>query len=235
MVLILVAALAAIVLVIAVSRMVDAETPAAEPTEALPTVQPPRPAQAGETTQQQRRPRRQAAGAGAVRRPAAVPDGAMDDDPEAPEVRLAYGAADMGEEADGAEEAAGVDGTTDAGGAAGEPGGTVEAAEAAAEVGTMEYLGEYQVFGYDLCPTCCGKTDGIAASGTAATVGRTAACNSLPFGTRVYIEGIGERVIEDTGALASNVIDVLCADHAGCFAVTGKYAVYRIADPETAA
>ena len=46
---------------------------------------------------------------------------------------------------------------------------------------------------------CCGKADGITASGAKAGIG-TAACNWLPFGTRIYIAGIGYFTIQDHGA-----------------------------------
>ena len=92
----------------------------------------------------------------------------------------------------------------------------------------MTYLGQYYVTGYDICVKCCGKTDGITASGTVATVGRTVGCNSLPFGTRLYIDGIGERVVEDRGGMKSIVLDVLCNDHPECYAITGYYDVYII-------
>lgn len=82
------------------------------------------------------------------------------------------------------------------------------------------YLGRYAVTGYDICPQCCGSLDGITASGAKAEVGRTVACNTLPFGTRIYIDGIGERVVEDRGGMRGNVIDVLCNDHAECAAIT---------------
>lgn len=88
------------------------------------------------------------------------------------------------------------------------------------------YLGSYYVTGYDTCAACCGKTDGITASGTTATVGRTCAANGLPFGTRLWIEGIGERTVEDRGGMKGRHIDVLCADHPDCYAVTGWYEVY---------
>ena len=83
------------------------------------------------------------------------------------------------------------------------------------------YLGSYKITGYDICVHCCGKTDGITASGTQATVGRTcAAPPDIPFGTRIWITGIGERVVEDRGGLGTSKIDVLCADHAACYAIT---------------
>lgn len=92
----------------------------------------------------------------------------------------------------------------------------------------LRYLGEFQIYGYDICEKCCLKTDGITASGAPATVGRTVAVNGLPFGTVLYIDGVGERVVEDRGGLEEGVIDVLCADHAACYAITGIYDVYIV-------
>ena len=52
-------------------------------------------------------------------------------------------------------------------------------------------------------PTGC-----LTASGTVPQAGRTIACNFLPFGTRVVING-HEYIVEDTGgALGNSVIDV---------------------------
>lgn len=93
------------------------------------------------------------------------------------------------------------------------------------------YLGSYHITGYDVCVQCCGSTAGITASGTQATVGRTAAAAGLPFGTRVWIEGIGERTIEDRGGMRGNVIDVLCEDHAECYAISrGPVDVWEVRD-----
>lgn len=90
------------------------------------------------------------------------------------------------------------------------------------------YQGAFYITGYDLCYACCGKTDGITASGTYAQVGRTIATSSeFAFGTRLYIEGIGERVVEDRGgAISGGRIDVLCNSHEECYAITGWYDVY---------
>jgi 3D (Asp-Asp-Asp) domain-containing protein len=54
------------------------------------------------------------------------------------------------------------------------------------------------------------KGYGITASGTRATEGRTiAAPKSIPFGTKVYIQGIGYRIVEDRGnSITNNHIDV---------------------------
>jgi len=53
-------------------------------------------------------------------------------------------------------------------------------------------------------------THGITASGERVREGHTAACPpELPFGTRVHIEGLGERVCVDRGgAIEGNRLDV---------------------------
>lgn len=94
------------------------------------------------------------------------------------------------------------------------------------------YLGLYYVTGYDTCAACCGKTDGITASGTYATAGRTVAASSeFDFGTRLWIDGLGERVVEDRGgAIGGGRLDVVCEDHEECYAITGWYDVWLIAE-----
>ncbi len=59
------------------------------------------------------------------------------------------------------------------------------------------------------CSNCDGGSK--TSSGTYPHWG-TLASNSLPFGTRVYIEGYGEGVVEDRGGMASNVIDIYMGD-----------------------
>jgi len=93
---------------------------------------------------------------------------------------------------------------------------------------TMTYLGRYYITGYDTCARCCGKSDGVTASGTYATVGRTIATGTeFSFGTRLYIDGIGYRTVEDRG-VGNGQIDVLCSNHTECYALTGWYDVYRV-------
>ena len=94
----------------------------------------------------------------------------------------------------------------------------------------LRYLGTYKITGYDICVKCCGKTDGITASGTQATLGRTCAAGpELPFGTVLYIDGIGERVVEDRGnGVTEGCLDILFKNHAECYAITGWYDVYII-------
>ena len=68
-----------------------------------------------------------------------------------------------------------------------------------------------EVTAYTVSADECGNADGITSSGRPALVGRTVACNNLPTGTRIWIEGIGERIVEDTGGMGDNVLDVLVA------------------------
>lgn len=61
------------------------------------------------------------------------------------------------------------------------------------------YLGTWTATAYCGCPECCGEySSGYTASGTWATEGRTIACNALPMGTEVLING-DTYIVEDTG------------------------------------
>lgn len=94
-----------------------------------------------------------------------------------------------------------------------------------------EYIGEFTLTSYCSCPRCCGiwseqhpkriGTDYIqrTASGTIPEAGRTVGANiaMLPYGTVIYIDGLGEYVVEDTGGAAKRnkfLIDVFAASHA---------------------
>jgi 3D (Asp-Asp-Asp) domain-containing protein len=70
---------------------------------------------------------------------------------------------------------------------------------------------------YCPCVKCCGKwSDGITASGVKAVEGITIAADirKLPMGTKVYIEGLGERIVQDTGgAIKGNRIDIYFDSH----------------------
>lgn len=68
---------------------------------------------------------------------------------------------------------------------------------------------------YCPCEKCCGKTDGITATGTKATAGRTIAVdpNVIPYGTELIING-NTYVAEDCGgAIKGNDIDVFFNTH----------------------
>jgi 3D (Asp-Asp-Asp) domain-containing protein len=83
------------------------------------------------------------------------------------------------------------------------------------------YIGTYRCTGYVATGNAC-------ASGVMPESGVTIASNSLPMGTRVYIEGIGERVVQDTGGMGNGVIDVFVDSTSEAYALTGDYEVYII-------
>lgn len=66
------------------------------------------------------------------------------------------------------------------------------------------------------CAQCCGKTDGITATGTQATAGRTIAADPsvFPYGTELTING-NTYVVEDCGgAIKGYKIDIYFDTHA---------------------
>lgn len=72
-------------------------------------------------------------------------------------------------------------------------------AEIAENTPELTYLGAWTCTAYCCGACCCGEyATGYTASGTLATEGRTIACNVLPFGTQVMIDG-NTYVVEDTG------------------------------------
>ena len=83
------------------------------------------------------------------------------------------------------------------------------------------YLGRFDLSHYCACEEYCGKwADGMTATGTVATEGRTIAVDPevIPYGSRVavfYDDGrIVEYIAEDCGgAIKGNEIDVFVADH----------------------
>ena len=62
-------------------------------------------------------------------------------------------------------------------------------AEGSAELTIGEPLGEFKLTAYCPCAKCCGKTDGITATGTLAAEGRTIAVDPrvIPYGSSVTI------------------------------------------------
>lgn len=94
----------------------------------------------------------------------------------------------------------------------------------------LTLLGTYYVTGYDpFCSHCCGKSDGITASGVKAIIGETVAMKVYAFGTRIYIENLGFFTVHDRG-VGSNWVDVACENHAACYEITGYYNVYLVED-----
>lgn len=93
-----------------------------------------------------------------------------------------------------------------------EPEEVVETEETAEEEPEMEYLGTFEMTAYEWTGNPC-------ANGNYPEVGYTVACNSLPLGTKVYIEGVGYRVVEDRGAdwHSYNWMDLYLGDVASCY------------------
>ena len=75
----------------------------------------------------------------------------------------------------------------------------------------MELLGEWRVTAYAETGYCC-------ANGNYPTTGYTIACNSLPFGTEVYIEDVGFRTVEDRGPayLGDAWLDLYLGEYDAC-------------------
>jgi len=81
--------------------------------------------------------------------------------------------------------------------------------------GVSGQSGVYKVTAYCACMQCCGKTNGITASGTQATANRTiAAPKTFAFGTKVVINGITYTVEDRGGAIQGNRIDIYMDTHA---------------------
>lgn len=74
----------------------------------------------------------------------------------------------------------------------------------------LELYGECMITFYCPCAECCGKSDGITASGVAAKADHTVAA-SLPFGTRLMIDG-EEYVVEDRG-VSGMCVDIFVNSH----------------------
>lgn len=95
-----------------------------------------------------------------------------------------------------------------------------------------KYIGKFKLTAYCACSQCCGQwadANATTASGTSAVQGRTVACNSLPFGTRIVING-NVYVVEDRGGMASNVIDVFFNSHQEALNFGVQYADVYYAD-----
>ena len=80
--------------------------------------------------------------------------------------------------------------------------------------GDKLYLGSYQVTFYCSCSSCCGQwAGGPTASGVYPKASHTCACgDDIPFGTKIYIEGLGTYVCEDRG-VPNGWIDIYVNDH----------------------
>lgn len=89
---------------------------------------------------------------------------------------------------------------------------------------TTASSGRYKVTAYCACVRCCGKTNGITASGTKATANRTvAAPSTFAFGTKLEINGQTYTVEDRGGAIQGNRIDVYMNSHSEALAWGVRY------------
>lgn len=91
-----------------------------------------------------------------------------------------------------------------------------EPVEEPSEDSGMTYLGDWTITFY--CPNacCCGQwAGGPTASGVMPEEWHTVACGILPFGTRLYVEGLGNFVVEDRG-VEGEWLDVFLESHEMC-------------------
>ena len=93
--------------------------------------------------------------------------------------------------------------------------------EATEEASTS--IGTYELTAYEWTGNPC-------ANGNYPTEGYTVACNSLPLGTRIYIEGYGEYTVEDRGGMSDNVIDIYMGDYSSCIQFGRRTANVYIVD-----
>lgn len=85
----------------------------------------------------------------------------------------------------------------------------VESAPESSAPEGMTYLGVYELTAYEATGNCC-------ADGTWPVEWSTVACNSIPLGTTIYIEGYGTFTVHDTGGMGGGVIDIYLGDPAAC-------------------
>ena len=89
---------------------------------------------------------------------------------------------------------------------------------------TTASSGRYKVTAYCACVKCCGKTNGITASGTKATANRTvAAPSSFAFGTKIQMNGRTYVVEDRGGAIQGNRIDLYMNSHSEALAWGVRY------------
>lgn len=93
-------------------------------------------------------------------------------------------------------------------------------AEGCAVLDIGEPLGEFTLTAYCPCMKCCGKTDGITATGTTAAEGRTIAVDPrvIPYGSTVtvyFADGASHSyTAEDCGGgIKGNRLDIYFDDH----------------------
>lgn len=93
-----------------------------------------------------------------------------------------------------------------------------EAKEASTSSSERTLIGIFRITAYctEKYSHICGGGAGITASGAPVTAGTTIAVDPsvIPLGSRVYIEGIGERIAQDTGGVVNGyILDLALPTH----------------------
>ena len=91
----------------------------------------------------------------------------------------------------------------------------------------LTYMGEWRITAYAATGNPC-------ANGNFPQTGYTIACNSLPFGTEVYIDGVGFRTVEDRGPewLGSEWLDIYMGEVEPCVQWGDQYREVYIVEEE---
>lgn len=102
--------------------------------------------------------------------------------------------------------------------------------KAASEI-QLTYAGVFSCTAYcaEEYPHICGEGHGVTSSGAKVQPGVTVAAdtNLLPYGTIVYIEGVGLRVVQDTGSMVKGeTLDVAVNTHTEALSWAG-YGTHR--------
>lgn len=95
----------------------------------------------------------------------------------------------------------------------------------------LEYIGEFYCTAYccEKYPHICGTGSGNTASGQPIQYDVSVASKDLPFGTVLYIEDIGIRIVQDRGNIESKQLDIAVKTHKEASAwKNGKHKVYII-------
>ena len=89
----------------------------------------------------------------------------------------------------------------------------------------LKSLGTFKLTAYCACKKCCGKSNGITASGARAVEGVTVAADKrFPFGTKLIIDGHEYTVQDRGGAIKSNRIDIYFTSHKSALKFGVQYA-----------
>ena len=96
-----------------------------------------------------------------------------------------------------------------------------------------QVMGNFKLTFYCACSSCSGGYGDGTATGTRCTEGRTIAVDPrvIPLGSKVYIEGFGDFIAEDTGgAIKGNKIDILVSSHSRAYDLGVQYANVYLLD-----